>query len=391
MKAYAYTFQAVVATITILTSSVTAQDQSLRLQNVDAITFSQVRIKSPPSNATSLMPTEVTIEAWISPLGPGFGHTTDDPYGADIAYRGDGTTPTGLTVASWVLRWSPNSMLLNFQFNSAETLGEIWFSNTAVPIGTKAHVAMTFNGQVARLYVNGVLDTEKPWPHAIYYEVEDSVWVGTGQGVLTDPLSYVRRFDGTVDSLRIWDHARTAAEIKSTMSCGSLDPGNGLRGSWNFDDGTAHDASGYGNVGEIGGPGAAFVSGIANQQDCGFAWTNLLHAKGGIAGLPQLVGSGQLLAGSVNGLHLAGAPPFAAVALVVGLTEIDAPFKGGTLVPSVLMVVVLPADATGSLEVPFVLPPTTPAGVSLYLQAWIHDAAASFAVSASNGLKGVTS
>src|SRR5262249_14177094 len=182
-------------------------DQALRFDNVDSNEFGQLRIKSPPQSVTTLMPPQLTVELWIEPQGPGFNHTTDDPYGADILYRGDDIVPAGLTVASWVLRWCPPSnqpcpQHLNFQLNSSDTVGEIWFSNAVVPLNSKAHIAMTFDGSVARLYVNGELDTEKAWNHAIYYEADDAVWVGTGQGVLTDTSKFLRRVQGPGPPLR---------------------------------------------------------------------------------------------------------------------------------------------------------------------------------------------
>lgn len=40
---------------------------------------------------------------------------------------------------------------------------------------------------------------------------------------------------------------------------------------------------------------------------------------------------------------------------------------------------------------PFVLPAGVPAGLPLYFQFWVQDPLATFGLSASNGLRGVTS
>lgn len=381
--------------IVMILGAASAQDQALQLRNLDANLNSQLRITSPPTAVKSLQPKHLTVELWIRPLGPGYGHTTDDDYGADIAYRGDDITPQGLTVASWVLRWSPPSLQphalhLNYQLNLSQTQGAIWFSNATVPIGTAAHIAMTYDEKVVKFYVNGELDSEHPWTSPIDYDDEDSVWVGTGQGTQTNGDLYIRRFDGEVDSLRIWDHARTQAEIKTSMHCGNLDATADLRGSWSFDDGTAHDSSIYANDGVVEGTGDSFIAGFADQQDCSTAWTDLFHAKAGAGGLPHLQGAGTLGSGATNALHLAGAAPAAPVTLVVGLTAINAPFKGGTLVPSVQALVALSTNGLGSMDLPFVLPPGLPSGFSLFFQTWIVDPTVSHGLASSNGLQGVT-
>ena len=77
--------------------------------------------------------------------------------------------------------------------------------------------------------------------------------------------------------------------------------------------------------------------------------------------------------------------------LVVGLTPLDAPFKGGVLVPEPdLLVFGLPLDATGSLLVSGAFPPDLPAGIDLYVQMWIEDGGAVHGLSASNALLATT-
>jgi hypothetical protein len=118
------------------------------------------------------------------------------------------------------------------------------------------------------------------------------------------------------------------------------------------------------------------------------AWLDLGQAKGGVSGLPQLAGSGLLSSESFNQLGLTNAAPGAALNLVVGLDQFNAPFKGGVLVPSPLLILLLGTSSSGALDLSFVLP-VVPPGLTLYMQAWIQDAAATAGLAASNGLAGV--
>lgn len=118
------------------------------------------------------------------------------------------------------------------------------------------------------------------------------------------------------------------------------------------------------------------------------AWSNLGHGKAGSRGLPVLSGSGSLAALSSNLLDLAGAAPASIATLVVGLSAVDLPFLGGTLVPNPQVLVPLPTSAEGGAALPFVLPVALPAATSLYFQFWIADPGAASGLSASNGVQG---
>ncbi|MHC5211465.1 MAG: FG-GAP repeat domain-containing protein [Planctomycetota bacterium] len=107
--------------------------------------------------------------------------------------------------------------------------------------------------------------------------------------------------------------------------------------------------------------------------------------EGGV--VPLLSGSGPGVPGTVHALLLDDARPDTTATLVVGFSALAAPFKGGVLGPSPdLLVSGLPTDAGGALALPFILPASAPPGLTLWMQAWISDAAASAGLSASNTL-----
>jgi hypothetical protein len=118
------------------------------------------------------------------------------------------------------------------------------------------------------------------------------------------------------------------------------------------------------------------------------AFANLGSGKSGSQGMPRLAGSGSLAASSSNLIALEGAAPSSIATLIVGLSAVDLPFLGGTLIPNPQVIVPLPTSAAGTVTLPFMVPQSLPAATSLYFQFWILDPAAAFGMSASNGIKG---
>ncbi|HEX5009773.1 MAG TPA: hypothetical protein VFY71_05180 [Planctomycetota bacterium] len=121
-------------------------------------------------------------------------------------------------------------------------------------------------------------------------------------------------------------------------------------------------------------------------------WTALGFGLAGAAGVPTLSGSGSLVAGSSGAITLASAAPSSAALLFLSFALTPTPFKGGTLatVPVALMVP-LATDPAGSAALAWASWPSgLPAGLDLYLQAAIADAAAVKGVALSQALHGVT-
>ena len=116
-------------------------------------------------------------------------------------------------------------------------------------------------------------------------------------------------------------------------------------------------------------------------------WSNLGAAKAGDTGTPVLQGEGPFTPASINTLHLTQAREGATVFLVSGLSSLNLPFKGTTLVPSPEILVPLFTDGEGSLSLSFPWRGGMPPGIDLYYQMWIEDDSASFGLSASNGLQ----
>jgi len=120
-------------------------------------------------------------------------------------------------------------------------------------------------------------------------------------------------------------------------------------------------------------------------------WTNLGSGLAGTAGIPKLVGSGPLTAGSPTSVVLTRGKPSAPAAYVVGLTAANLPFKQGVLVPFPNHLLLIPAlSGLGSVALNFNWPAGLPSGFALYWQVLINDAVAPAGFALSNALVGVT-
>jgi hypothetical protein len=104
----------------------------------------------------------------------------------------------------------------------------------------------------------------------------------------------------------------------------------------------------------------------------GLTWTNLGSALAGTHGAPQLAGDGLLCAGLPVTLSLSGALENSSVALIVGFSAVNLPFKGGVLVPAANLLCG-PADLAGR-HARASAPWPTAAGFSVFVE-WIVDAA----------------
>ena len=120
-------------------------------------------------------------------------------------------------------------------------------------------------------------------------------------------------------------------------------------------------------------------------------WTNLGFGLPGLNGVPMLVGTGVLIAGTPGKLTLSGANDLVVCMLFVSLASTPTPFKGGTLAalpPALTLPLLVPSG--GTLPLSFTWPSGLPSGTSLYFQYAISDLSAVGGVSISNLLRGKT-
>ena len=126
------------------------------------------------------------------------------------------------------------------------------------------HVAATYDGTTWRLYLDGVLETQllvgafTPQFNSIQHAAIGSALNSTG-GIGSQTQGF---FGGDVDEVRIWNVARSAAQIL-TGKDQEIASATGLLGRWGFNDscGGVLDSSGNGNNGTLSGANCTFVAG----------------------------------------------------------------------------------------------------------------------------------
>ena len=118
-------------------------------------------------------------------------------------------------------------------------------------------------------------------------------------------------------------------------------------------------------------------------------WSPLGGALAGSAGEPSLEGHGLLTSHGPFNVKLSDAAPSQGVALVVGFNQLNLPFKGGVLVPTVdALLLGLASDVNGDLNLASTWPTGVPGEFEFYMQAWITDPAGPHGFAASNAVKG---
>jgi hypothetical protein len=147
---------------------------------------------------------------------------------------------------------------------------------------------------------------------------------------------------------------------------------------------TGHDLNGDGAL-DLAAPG--FGDSVALLINRRGPWTQLGNALAGVKGLPRQTGEGTLVAGEPFLFTLTDARPNAITAHILGLTAVNAKFKGGVFVPTPdLINTPLNTDADGTATVAGNWFPGL-SGFSFWLQFWHADPAGVKNFAASTALR----
>jgi len=156
-----------------------------------------------------------------------------------------------LTMAAWVYPRinSTQLMIVNkegeyemgihngfFAYAFLNSHGWSWrVTTTTIPLNSWTHVAVTYDGSMEMVYVNGNL-----------------VFSQTGTGSIGDAaptendftigyraIPFSQRFNGMLDEVMVWDVARTQAQIIQDLNGTTPCSSSGILGYWKFDHGIA--------------------------------------------------------------------------------------------------------------------------------------------------------
>lgn len=152
------------------------------------------------------------------------------------------------TIEAWVNYSGENSTIVDkgdydflFQLNANgfdhrmgvyQKSSSQWFYSTApVPENTWAHVAITLSGGTLTFYINGVASGT-----ATVGFLQDNGEMNIGRQ--QPSACQCNHFNGTMDELRIWNIARTQAEIQADRNATIAANSSGLVAYYKFDEGT---------------------------------------------------------------------------------------------------------------------------------------------------------
>ena len=184
--------------------------------------------------------TKVTVEAWVKP-------TSFSGLGCIV-----GNYNTGAGTMQMMLRRNGGSF---YEFWIGN--GGSWYSTNSVAtpsLNTWQHIAGTWDGSVASIYVNGVLSgTTTPALAVLGNASNNPVWIGAN--------TINENFTGDVDEIRIWNRSLCLGEIQNNMNGEIPTSATGLLANYHFNQGlatgnniainTLTDASGNSNTGTL--------------------------------------------------------------------------------------------------------------------------------------------
>ena len=180
-------------------------------------------------NSTSLniTGTALTLEAWIYPTS----WKTQVWQGNIISKEGTGT--------GYMLRAGANGTLNMNIGNGPGTNSwhELSSSTGTLSLNTWQHVAGTYDGAFMRIYVNGVLIDSLAKTISMTGTASVSLYLGES------PSYSGRYFPGKIDEVRIWNIAKTKAEIITNMNNELCTLSSNLKAYYTFNQGIAGGAN----------------------------------------------------------------------------------------------------------------------------------------------------
>ena len=212
-----------VLTISAIATPGFSQNRALSLDG----NFSYV--ESPPSPGLDIS-AELTIELWFTNDIP-----ENDVY---LLMKSSDIIPCCPLYGLYI---TGDSLYAGFYLNLKNSGVKQIARNGDFADGRWHHLAGVFDGQVMKLYLNGVVRASLPLEkideiNTKSYPLQIGALSGNG-----------KFHSGLIDEVRIWRVARTQEEIQATMHVALTGKEKGLAGYWNFDDGGAKDLSLNGN------------------------------------------------------------------------------------------------------------------------------------------------
>ncbi len=233
--------------------------------NAAALTFDGVNDQVTMGPATDLSTATFTVECWFRQTGAGDTVSTGNGglTGGDVAIplvtKGRGEAEGDNRDMNYFLgiHAANGTLAADFEEHSSGTTpgqNHPVIADTAIGDTDWHHAAVTYDGSCWQIYLDGVDDNAAvncPNEPPNFISIQHFA-LGTAQN---SSGSADGRLEGTLDEVRVWDHARTPAEIADGMGR-QIVSSNGLIGRWGLNEGAgdyAFDSTLTGTAGTISG------------------------------------------------------------------------------------------------------------------------------------------
>lgn len=168
---------------------------------------------------------KITVEAWVNP-----GNLTG--IGTIV---GNYNAPTNNAQMQFLLRRNGS----NYEYYIGNGIGGSYLAVNSAPGTATAnvwqHVSGTWDGAVAKVYVNGVLSNTATIAYPAFTTFTNQVWIGGRSGG--------EYFNGSIDEVKIWNRVLCQPEIQNNMMGQLTLLQTNLQGYYQFNQGIANSAN----------------------------------------------------------------------------------------------------------------------------------------------------
>ena len=173
----------------------------------------------------SQQPAQITVEldAWLDTVTAG-----------SFPFLSEANLDQWNSASGFSVKYEENQ--IHWKLATASNLANAFRPVDTLQAGRWYHIACTYDGSVGRIYVDTTLIYEDARTFSIYYG-GSGFWLGRAINSLYGGNVF---FKGRLDEIRVWNFARTKAQILSTMSTSLQGNEAGLIGYWNFDPSPDH-------------------------------------------------------------------------------------------------------------------------------------------------------
>lgn len=186
---------------------------------------------------------DFTLSAWVRRDGPGklSGTGVGGLKLVPLIAKGRGEDDGSNLDCNYAFGFFGDVLGADFEDMASGQNHPVW-GKTAVPRGSWHHVAATYDGATWRLYLDGVLDAEKPANAVPRFDSIQHFGLGATFDSMGKPAGGL---DGAMDEVRVYSRALTELELQTAMYTSTPDL-LGLVGHWRLDaaDNDARDTAG---------------------------------------------------------------------------------------------------------------------------------------------------